>query len=270
MENNKNIVMVITFGIILLIIAFALGINSDANLLMIIPIILVIGLVGFGIFYYFKVYLKFKNEVVKKALTEHKPNLEYEYKFNDDDNYIEMIKELKIIQFASSFSFTDWIHEVDGQLEYNSFDLKATHTQSTGKSTTTVTDFNGKFYDVKIKPDYCNYVLKEEYWKINIPEYEFLELEVIDFNNKLNLYVTDKFEAHKIFTPSVIRDYLNLISSDDYKSYVASIDDHLYIFLYNNESQFENLDGSKEDIIKEYNAQLEILKKYLIALNKGL
>lgn len=270
MENNKNIVFIITFGIILLIISFVLGVNSGENMLMIIPIIIVIGLVGFGIFYYFKIYLKFKNEVVKKVLTEHKNNLKYEYKFNADDDYIEMIKELKIIQAATSFSFTDWIHEVDGQLEYNSFDLRATHTQSTGKSTTTVTDFNGKFYDVKINPDYCNYVLKEEYWKANIPGYEFLELEVIDFNNKLNLYVTDKFEAHKVFTPSVIKDYLTLISSDDYKSYIASVDDHLYIFLYNSESQFENIDGSKEDIINEYNNQFDILKKYLRALNKGL
>ena len=82
------------------------------------------------------------------------------------------------------------------------------------------------------------------------------------------MYVTDKFEAQKVFTPSVINQYLSLITSDNYKTYIASIDDHLYIFLYNNESQFENMSSSSEEIIKEYNNQLDILNKYLKALNK--
>lgn len=263
--KNKSIYLII--GIIGIIIAITLAIISPENGY--IPIIIVvIVLIAFIVGYLYKRYLSFKNDVVKKSLEAHKETIKYEYKLNEKKQYIELIRKYKLITSATSFSFTDCIYEKDENFEYKSFDLKATHTQSTGKTTTTITDFYGKFYDVKIKPDYCNYVLKEEYWTVNIKGYEFLELEVIDFNNKLNLYVTDKFEAQKVFTPSVINQYLSLITSDSYKTYIASIDDHLYIFLYNNESQFENMSSSSEEIIKEYNNQLDILNKYLKALNK--
>lgn len=264
-KYKKILISIGITALIISIIIFSINLGENAFIPIIFVVIILIAII---IVYCYKKYISFKNDVVKVILEGHKDTIKYEYKYTNKDYYIELIKRFKLIQSATSFSFTDWIHEVDGNLEYNSFDLKATHTQSTGKSTTTITDFYGKFYDVTITPDYCNYILKEEYWKMKIPGYDFLELEVIDFNNKLNLYVTDKFEAQKIFTPSVIKDFLSLIKYDDYKTYVASIDNHLYIFLYNNQSQFETMNYDKQDIINEYNLQLEALKKYLTVLNK--
>ena len=173
----------------------------------------------------------FKEEFIPSVLKEINPNINYTYHIRGSD-YIDFIREYKLIPSASSFNFTDVIDDYLDDVKYRSMDLHATHTTSNGKSSHTVTDFKGKFFIVNLGTNYCDYILKEEKWK-RIPDgYSFLDLESIDFNSKFNLYVTDMHEAHKIFTPSKILNLLELEKKYDNVMSIIHKDDLLYIFSY--------------------------------------
>lgn len=208
----------------------------------------------------------FKRDFIPLILKEINPNINYALNI-DGREYKAFIQKYRLIQSATTYRFTDVIDDEIEGVKYRSMDLHATHTQSNGKSSSTVTDFKGKVYEVNVGENYCNYILKEEKWK-RIPEgYAFLDLESIDFNSKFNLYVTDTHEAHKIFTPSRILNLVALEKKYDNIMTIVHIDSKVYILSYDREDQFEDMDNPKESIIRDYNEQLEFLKSYLNVIN---
>ena len=219
------------------------------------------------IFYYVKVILPFKSNIIPNVLKNHKPNLEFIPVLKEYDEYKKIIKQNKLIPSATTFRFTDGIiDEIEGY-KTTSFDLHATHTQSTGKSTTTITDFKGRFYDIEFMKLPCDFIIKEEFFK-QIPNgFEFLELEHIEFNKIFNIYVSDKLEAFKVFTPSVIKDYYELAGLDEIKTIIGYINNHLYIFIYNSKNIFENIsDDYEKIIIQEYEKQYNDILPYINTL----
>lgn len=212
---------------------------------------------------YRKKMISFKYSTVANVLKEHNPDLIYIPEPRDTKEHISVIKKNRLISNASTFKFTDCIEDKVLDYTYRSYNLHATHVQSTGKSSSTVTDFKGKFYAVSVGEEISNYILKEERFKSVPSPYEFYELESIDFNKHLNLYCTDKVQIHSVFTPAVIKDYSELVLSDYYKTYVAYIDKVFYLFFYDSEQDFNSLSMSKEDIILEYEAQKKNLQNYL-------
>lgn len=231
------------------------------------PVTVVMSIVIFciiiGGFIYRKKLIDFKYSTVTNVLKEHNPNLIYIPEPKDTKGYIGLIRKNKLISNASAFKFTDCIEDKILDYTYKSYNLHATHIQSNGKSSTTVTDFKGKFYAVSVDEEISNYILKEERFKSVPSSYEFYELESIDFNKQLNLYCTDKVQIHSIFTPAVIKKYSELVLSDNYKTYVAYIDKAFYLFFYDNDQDFNKLSMSKEDIVLEYESQKNNLQNYL-------
>ena len=215
-------------------------------------------IIALAAYYYVKISLPFKNNVIPEVLKNHKSNIEFIPVLKDFNDYKEMIRKYKLIPSATTFRFTDGIVDEVKGYKTTSFDLHATHTQSTGKSTTTITDFKGRFYDIEFQKLPCDFVIKEEYFK-NMPKgYEFVELEHIEFNKVFNIYVTDKLEAFKVFTPSTIKKYYELAGVDNFKTIINYNNNHLYVFLYHSANIFEytNEDYEKkiiEDYLKQYN-----------------
>lgn len=250
--------ILIAIEVIISIFVFSIGIEGFYIFMFTVTLLIILLIV----LYNEMVKKPFKLEFVSQILKEYKSSIEYTFKIDGED-YKKFIKNFKLIPSATSFKFTDVIDDDINGIRYRSMDLHATHTQSTGKSSTTVTDFKGKVYVINMENPYCNYILKEEKWK-RIPNgYEFLDLESIDFNSKFNLYVTDTHEAHKIFTPSRI---LNLVELE--KKYynvmtVVHLKGLLYILSYDKEDQFEDMDDPKESIIADYKKQYDFLKNYL-------
>lgn len=224
-------------------------------------VIFIIGLFLALAYYHFKITLPYKNEVVGPVLKELSPTLEYKYK-DPNINYKDLIKKNSLIPPSTAFAYNDIIYDQIDGLPYISMDFTASHTQSTGKSAHTVIDFKGKLYDITLGKTYCNYILKEENWKRTPKGYQLIDLEVIAFNHKFDLYTTDAIEIFKIFTPKRIEILRNMEFFKDKKSMICYIDSHLYIFLSNKENQFEGM-VSKKQIIDEYQSQLNNLKKYL-------
>ena len=133
-----------------------------------------------------------------------------------------------------------------------SFDLHATHTQSSGKTTTTITDFKGRFYDLAINTKYeCDFILKEETFNRAPEGFTLLDLELTAFNKKFNLYVSDREAAHHFFTPYSIKRLVELEENCDGALIFAYINDHLYFGVNDNSNFFEGL-KTKEEVQGEY------------------
>ncbi|MDE6656194.1 MAG: hypothetical protein K2J85_04300, partial [Anaeroplasmataceae bacterium] len=116
-----------------------------------------------------------------------------------------MFKRYNLIPLAKKFDLNDEIKdEIDG-INYTSFDLIATHQVSSGKSSRTVIDFQGKVYDVELGATYCDYILKEDGKKIKPEGFQKLDLESIEMNAKFDLYTKNTVEIYKIFTPKLIK-----------------------------------------------------------------
>ena len=208
----------------------------------------------------------FKMEVVGNVLKGYKSTIEYTYRDKMDD-VKDMIRELKLIPSASTFNFTDIIRDDVNGIGYRSMDLHATHTTSNGKTTTTVTDFKGKVFEVNFSSKDVAYILKEEKWKRAPSGYSFIELEVIDFNSKFNLYTTDEHEIFKVFTPSKIKELIKLEKKYDNIMMIVQNKDKLYILLYDREDMFEDMNNPEITIIEDYKKQINILNDYLNVLN---
>lgn len=218
------------------------------------------------IFYNEKVKKPFKLEIVGNILKSYKPTIEYVYKDKMEDVKY-MIKELKLIPSASTFNFCDIISDDVNGIRYKSMDLHATHTTSNGKSTTTVTDFKGKVFAIDLSSSNVSYILKEEKWK-HVPKgYSFIELEVIDFNSKFNLYTTDEHEIFKVFTPSKIQELMKIEKKYDNIMTIVQIKEKLYILLYDREDLFEDINNPDVSIIEDYKSQVQILTDYLNVVN---
>lgn len=218
------------------------------------------------VFYNEKVRKPFKLEIVGNILKEYKPSIEYVYK-DKMEEVKYTIRNLRLIPSASTFNFTDIISDEINDIRYKSMDLHATHTTSNGKSTTTVTDFKGKVFEIEKPSSNVSYILKEEKWK-NVPNgYTFIELEVIEFNSKFNLYTNDEHEIFKVFTPSKIKELMEIEKKYDNIMTVVQTDKKLYILLYDKEDLFEDIDNPQISIIRDYNNQVNILKDYLNVIN---
>lgn len=270
-NRKKFIVSAIVISVISFIGLILIGvlINNVDIVIPLVVLILFFSILSIFILYNYMVKRPYKMEYISSVLKEYKPTIKYSYKF-DSDFYKELIKDYRIIPSATSFNFKDKIEDEILGYNYISCDLHATHTQSTGKTTTTITDFLGKVYDIKVEDNYCDYILKEEKWKREPEGFDFLDLEVIEFNDKFNLYVTDKLESHKIFTPTLIKEVVELEAKYDNIMTIFHLKNHLYIFLYDRKNQFEDVSSYENGIINDYQNQYQILEDYLKVFLKNI
>lgn len=264
-SKNRKIFGILCIASILIgVILFAIIMTNIPDTAMIIGLYIAAVVIGLIVYNYHFIKKPFKEMIIPEILKKHKPTLEFIPTLKIKEHYEDLIINHRLIPSASSFQFNDGI--IDEVLGYKvtSFDLHATHTQSNGKSSTTVTDFKGRFYDIEFDMLPCSFIIKEEFLKRVPDEYEFLELELIDFNKVFNLYVTNKHEAFKIFTPSVIKKYYNLAGIDYDNTIIHYQNNHLYVYIHNEEDLFENMDDDFEKIIiEEYEKQYNNVTHYI-------
>ena len=205
--------------------------------------------------YYRPKYLEHKN-FVKKVLEENF-DVKYEFKPIEKEELVDTIRQYRMIPSGSTYQIQDAIYDKN----YTSYDMHVTHTQSSGKSSHTVTDFLGKLYVIDISLS-TNFIVKEAKWSNGYSAFEKFETEVIDFNKLFNCYVQNSFEAQKIFTPSNIKQLYELCKFDDAKTMLLYCG-KLYVFIYNSERNFEGLSNNAQTIINDYKKQKELIEDYI-------
>lgn len=266
-KNKKLFNKIFIVSLIVAFVIFILILNLGEFMLPFSFLFITLYIIAMVICYNELVKKPFKMEVVGNVLKSYKSTIEYTYK--DKMQHVkDMIRELKLIPSASNFNFTDIIKDDVDNIGFCSMELHATHTTSNGKTTTTVTDFKGKVFEIDLESKNLSYVLKEEKWKHTPSGYSFIELEVIDFNSKFNLYTTDEHEIFKVFTPNKIKKMIELERKYDNVMMIVQNVDKLYILLYDREDLFESMDNPEVTIIEDYKKQIEILKDYLDVINE--
>ena len=230
-------------------------VDSEGIVIFSIFAIIIVGVLIFYFAYYRPRYLEHKN-FVKKVL-ENNFNVKYEFKPLEKDELVQTIRNYRMIPSGSTYKIQDAIYD-NG---YTSYDMHVTHTQSTGKSSHTVTDFLGKLYVIDIELS-TRFIVKEARFSIGYKEFKQFETEVIDFNKLFNCYVYDEFEAQKIFTPSNIKQLYELCSSD-YDKTMLLYDKKLYVFIYNSKRNFEGIENNEKAIIADYKAQKKAVEEYI-------
>lgn len=207
--------------------------------------------------YHRYIRLLYKEKVVQPILEGIRKGLKYNHKVESKIEYKDILYKLK--PFVKTFNFNDEIQDKIEKYKYISFDLTASHLCGNK----TVIDFKGKVYNVNIGKTHCDYILKGTKFDVKkIDGFEKMDVESIELNEKIDLYTTDPIEIYKVFTPKRIREFSELEFLQDGKSFVCHIGTQVYIFLANADNQFEKL-SNEEEIIKEYEKQLETLKSYL-------
>lgn len=216
---------------------------------------IVVGGLIFYFAYYRPRYLEHKN-FVKKVLEENF-DVKYEFKPLEKDELVQTIKNYRMIPSGSTYNIQDAIYDKG----YTSYDMHVTHTQSTGKSSHTVTDFLGKLYVIDINLS-TNFIVKEARWSTGYSAFDKFETEVIDFNKLFNCYVQNSFEAQKVFTPSNIKQLYELCNFDSAKTMLLYCG-KLYVFIYNSEKNFEGIENNEKAIINDYKRQKILVEDYI-------
>ena len=217
--------------------------------------VIVIGVLIFYFAYYRPRYLEHKNFV--KNVLEKNFDVKYEFKPLEKDELVQTIKQYKMIPSGSTYQIQDAIYD-NG---YTSYDMHVTHTQSSGKTSHTVTDFLGKLYVIDMDLA-TKFIVKEARWSVGYRDFSKFETEVIDFNKLFNCYVLNEFEAQKVFTPSNIKQLYELCSSD-YDKTMLLYDTKLYVFIYNSKRNFEGIENNEKAIIEDYKAQKKAVEDYI-------
>lgn len=192
--------------------------------------------------YKIKVVIPYKNKVIKKGLQEYNKSIYYEYE--PKQSRFDSINSLYcLVPSANRYIETDLI--IDENI--TSYDLEAYHMVHTGKSSHKVVDFKGRMYDVfQEKNVKCNFILKEEILDRSPSGYTLLNLELISFNKKFNLYVSEQEEAFHLFTSVVIKKLMELEEKCGGKLFLAYIDSHIIYGVNDEIDWFEGLSTSAE------------------------
>lgn len=210
---------------------------------------------------------QFKDQVITNIVNE-----DGRYFFSRKVPHSYDFKNLYLIsRSARTFRMEDYLKGKCDELNYESFDLHATH-QTGGKNNTTVTDFKGRFYRVELPFTFPGtIILKEETWKTVPSHLTHLDIESIEFNKLFNIYTSSVVDAYKIFTPKAIIDFISLAKNLSVSISFNITDNVMYIARYDKVSLFELKDIDDKDTIFEHIAiQESYINEIFTCINKEM
>lgn len=147
---------------------------------------------------------RFKREIVPAVL---RSLLGQDVTYEPERGYD--FKTLKSLGFfpCTSYKGEDLLSGTYQNVSFMSGDIWMYHTQSNGKTTTTVTDFRGTMWMFSLNKDIkgrIDLLEKGYHYRRRLSGMEKIEFEDIDFNDSFKSYASDDHEAFYIVTPRVI------------------------------------------------------------------
>lgn len=147
-----------------------------------------------------KLSIYFKTNFVKDVVHEEYPHLAF-------DPYRgfpkETVYDSKVLRKEDRYSSEDYLAgEIQGYF-FESADVHLQDVRSTGKTTTVVTVFQGRFFIFDAKKFFSKeiYVFPRQFLSRWLPHLEKVELESIEFNQTYNVYTEDKHSAYLLLKP---------------------------------------------------------------------
>jgi hypothetical protein len=273
-RRKKYFPVAIGAGILIIMILFMItGLTHNLGLIFPLFIAFPAYAIGMGIYYDRKILRPFKEEIIKSKLVKSIPGIKYEYLPNLSEIEI-MCKSMYLIPRATSYKFTDMITDLNYSYVYKSIDLHATH-KSGGKNNTTHTDFLGKVYIVDDFNYGCEFILLDNdyfnrftlnYFNRQNPYYNEVTINNDEFTTNYRLFSKDQNIAYDIFNLGLIMNLNKLKYKTNGKLIINYYQSKLYVFIYNQENQFEE----EPDVISDYKKQIENLDSIVQILENNM
>ena len=265
--------LIIICAFVLFLLFFVAGLSGNVVLIFPVVVCFIALPLGMSIYYDRKILRPYKDEIIKPKLVKSVPGIKYEFLPNLSDIEI-MCKSMYLIPRATSYKFTDMITDLNHSYVYKSIDLHATH-KSGGKNNTTHTDFLGKVYVVDEFNYACEFVLIDtdyhnrftlKYFAKQNPYYNEVVIDNEEFNSNYILFSRNESIVRDIFDYNLIMNLNKLKYKTNGKLIVNYYQTKLYVFIYNDENQFED----EVDVVSDYEKQIRNLDSIVKIFDKDL
>lgn len=210
---------------------------------------------------------QFKNDIVLKMIKEYDEFATFEIKGGLSENEVYESKVLTK-NSGNSFVATDLLTAKVGDISFKSCDLYVYYVVSTGKSTTTVEVFRGRFFAIELDTASTSHIVLREEGNLlgkKPKDMQKIDVESINFNKKFNIYSDNDLEVFKTFKPQQFEYITSLEQKYDGKIGLAIKNGKIYFGLYDSSnnfeiSKYETKDSLKQRVDKEFAIVKDLIK----------
>lgn len=232
-------VVLIIFGIIMMFII--LNPESEGG----IYISLILGcLPGGGLIYYALKKIKvisneFKNEFVRKEIESRIPNAVFSV---NEGISKDVVGQSNLITLHEIYQTEDLITGKINDVQFRSADVTVKDVRKSGKHTTIVTTFKGRFYEFDFPKQFKSNVFLLQPGQFRpFSGMRKIKMESIQFNSEFKIYTNDDHDAFYLLTPHLMEKLLKLDSKYYDKIGFSFLNSKLYIAI---DSRIDTFDVS--------------------------
>lgn len=214
----------------------------------------------------------FKQKYVEKELEKIFPNSKYLY--NSGFTEQEVVNS-KLLHNQDRYSSEDMIIGHFDGVGFRCSDVHQKDVRRSGKTTTVVTVFQGRFYEFDFFKNFkYNMLLLQPYNYRPFENFKKIKLESIHFNSEFKVYARDEHEAFYILTPHFMERLLVLDRKYQDKISFSFKDNKLFIAVDNRIDNFDikAFQPLDKNFLNSYIEEFQDMKEFitLLTLNSKL
>lgn len=208
----------------------------------------------------------FKQKYVTEELLKVFPDSKYRYDFGFSE---EEVIASKLLRNQDRFHSEDMIYGRFDDVNFRCSDVKQQDVRQSGKHTTVVTVFQGRFYEFDFPKEFMyNLLLIQPYHYRPFENFNKIKLESIEFNSELKVYAKNDHEAFYILTPHFMERLLVLDRKYNDKISFSFINHKLYIAIDTRKDYFDikAFQPISRTLIDEYQTEFNDIKEFITLL----
>lgn len=216
--------------------------------------------------------LMYKTLLVEDIYKQHFEDVSFNFESGYDKEYVA---NTQLISVGNRYSSDDYISGIYQGVRFTRSDVHMQNVQRSGKTTTTVTYFEGPWmvFDCPKSFTSSTKVAEKEFLNGGHPGwfsgFEEIKTESIKFNELFGVYTTNEHDAFYLLTPHFMEKLIELERKFEGKLTVGFINSQIHVLIYNNENALE---PSIMNPISEHDAgyieyQANIIKEICTCLN---
>ncbi len=211
-----------------------------------------------------KLSVDFKKKYVPGELTKIFPNGEY---FCDKGFTENEVVNSKLLKKEDRFNSEDMITGDFNDVRFRCSDVHIQDVRRSGKTTTVVTTFQGRFYEFDFFKNFKhNLVLLQSGRFRSMSGFNKIKLESVEFNNEFKIYAKNDHEAFYILTPHFMEKLLKLDEKYHDKISFSFLNNKLFIAIDDRKDSFDfKAFGSdvNQKLIDSYVYEFEAIKDFI-------
>lgn len=208
----------------------------------------------------------FKEKYVTEELLKVLPDSKYRYDFGFSE---EEVIASKLLHNQDRFYSEDMIYGSFDDVKFRCSDVKQQDVRQSGKHTTVVTVFQGRFYEFDFPKEFMyNLLLIQPYHYRPFENLNKIKMESIEFNSELKVYAKNDHEAFYILTPHFMERLLILDRKYNDKISFSFINHKLYIAIDTRQDYFDikAFQPVSRNLIDEYKIEFNDIKEFITLL----